>query len=73
MAAQSNYNAAIKHYRAALRAKGDYPVALNNLAFALEKQQKSDEAKETYQKVLELDAANRTAKRRLKRLERTAA
>ncbi|MFZ9147476.1 tetratricopeptide repeat protein [Vulcanococcus sp.] len=73
LAAQSNYNAAIKHYRAALRAKGDYPVALNNLAFALEKQQKSDEAKETYQKVLELDAANRTAKRRLKRLERTAA
>ena len=73
LAAQSNYNGAIKHYRAALRAKSDYPVALNNLAFALEKQQKSDEAKETYAKVLELDAANKTAKRRLKRLERTAA
>ena len=73
LAAQSNYNGAIKHYRAALRAKSDYPVALNNLAFALEKQQKSEEAKETYAKVLELDAANKTAKRRLKRLERTAA
>jgi len=73
LAAQSNYNGAIKHYRAALRAKSDYPVALNNLAFALEKQQKSDEAKETYAKVLELDASNKTAKRRLKRLERTAA
>ena len=73
LAAQSNYNGAIKHYRAALRAKSDYPVALNNLAFALEKQQKSDEAKETYAKVLELDADNKTAKRRLKRLERTAA
>ena len=73
LAAQSNYSGAIKHYRAALRAKSDYPVALNNLAFALEKQQKSDEAKETYAKVLELDAANKTAKRRLKRLERTAA
>ena len=73
LAAQSNYNGAIKHYRAALRAKSDYPVALNNLAFALEKQQKSDEAKETYAKVLELDAANKTAQRRLKRLERTAA
>jgi Flp pilus assembly protein TadD len=73
LAAQSNYSGAIKHYRAALRAKSDYPVALNNLAFALEKQQKSDEAKETYAKVLELDAANKTAKRRLKRLESTAA
>ena len=73
LAAQSNYSGAIKHYRAVLRAKSDYPVALNNLAFALEKQQKSDEAKETYAKVLELDAANKTAKRRLKRLERTAA
>ncbi len=73
LAAQSNYSGAIKHYRAALRATSDYPVALNNLAFALEKQQKSDEAKETYAKVLELDAANKTAKRRLKRLERTAA
>jgi len=72
LAAQSNYNGAIKHYRAALRAKSDYPVALNNLAFALEKQQKSDEAMETYAKVLELDASNKTAKRRLKRLERTA-
>ncbi|WP_296418681.1 tetratricopeptide repeat protein, partial [Vulcanococcus sp. DEBay_Sum22DG08_74] len=61
LAAQSNYSGAIKHYRAALRAKSDYPVALNNLAFALEKQQKSDEAKETYAKVLELDAANKTA------------
>ena len=28
---------------------------------------------ETYAKVLELDASNKTAKRRLKRLERTAA
>ena len=48
LAAQSNYGAAIKHYRAALRAKADYPVALNNLAFALEKQQKPEEAKENY-------------------------
>ena len=73
LAAQSNYSAAIKHYRAALRAKADYPVALNNLAYALEKQQKPDEAKENYLKVLELDSANGTAKKRLKRLERTAA
>ena len=73
LAAQSNYTAAIKHYRAALRAKADYPVALNNLAFALEKQQKPDEAKATYEQVLALDGNNRTARKRLKRLERTAA
>jgi tetratricopeptide (TPR) repeat protein len=73
LAAQSNYSGAIRHYRSALRAKADYPVALNNLAFALEKQQKPEEAKQTYAKVLELDAANRTALKRLKRLERLAA
>jgi len=48
-------------------------VALNNLAFALEKQQKEDEARSTYEKVLELDSANRTAQKRLKRLNRLAA
>ena len=73
LAAQNNYSAAIKHYRAALRAKADYPVALNNLAFALEKQQKPDEAKATYEQVLALDGNNRTARKRLKRLERIAA
>ena len=73
IAAQGNYSAAIRHYRAALQAKADYPVALNNLAFALEKQQKAEEARATYQKVLELDGANRTAQKRLKRLDKLAA
>jgi tetratricopeptide (TPR) repeat protein len=73
LAAQNNYSGAIRHYRAALRAKADYPVALNNLAFALEKQQKSDEARATYEKVLELDSSNSTAQKRLKRLNRLAA
>jgi len=73
LAAQNNYSGAIRHYRNALRAKADYPVALNNLAFALEKQQKADEARATYEKVLELDSANSTAQKRLKRLNRLAA
>ena len=73
LAAQNNYAAAVRHYRAALKAKADYPVALNNLAFALEKQQKQEEAREAYAKVLELDSANRTARKRLKRLERRSA
>jgi tetratricopeptide (TPR) repeat protein len=45
-------------------------VALNNLAFALEKLLKPDEAKETYDKVLVLDPANKTARKRLKLLGR---
>ena len=61
---------AVRHYRAALRAKADYPVALNNLAFALEKQQKPEEAEALYRQALVLDPGNRTASKRLKRLER---
>lgn len=72
LAAQSNYKSAVRHYRKALEAKSDYPVALNNLAFALEKQQKLAEAQATYREVLRLEAGNRTAQKRLKRLERQA-
>lgn len=71
LAAQGQFKAAVKHYRQALVAKADYPVALNNLAFALEKQFQFDEACSSYRRVLELDSANRTAKKRLARLERT--
>jgi Flp pilus assembly protein TadD len=70
LAAQSNHKSAIKHYRLALQAKPDYPVALNNLAFALEKLQKLEEAQLTYERVLQLEAGNKTARKRLKLLER---
>lgn len=72
LAAQGKYPIAIRHYRAALRAKGDYPVALNNLAFALEKQAKPEEARLLYQQVLALEEGNRTARKRLRLLERRA-
>lgn len=71
LAAQGQFKTAVKHYRQALQAKADYPVALNNLAFALEKQLKTEEAAATYRQVLDLDAANKTAKKRLARLERS--
>ena len=45
-------------------------MALNNLAFALEKQLKPDEAKEAYDKVLLLEPTNKTARKRLKLLGR---
>jgi tetratricopeptide (TPR) repeat protein len=70
LAAQNKYPAAIRHYRSALRAKADYPVALNNLGFALEKQLKPEEARLTYEQVLALDAANSTARKRLRSLDR---
>ena len=70
LAAQNNYAGAVRHYRAALRAKPEYPVALNNLAFALEKQSKPEEARALYQQVLQLEAANRTARKRLSLLDR---
>ena len=70
LAAQNNYTSAIRHYRAALRAKADYPVALNNLAFALEKQSKPDEARALYERVLQLEERNSTARKRLSLLER---
>jgi tetratricopeptide (TPR) repeat protein len=70
LAAQSNYATAIRHYRSALKAKPDYPVALNNLAYALERQGQPEEALSTYEKVLQLDGSNKTARKRLKSLER---
>jgi Flp pilus assembly protein TadD len=72
LAAQNKYPAAIRHYRAALKAQPNYPVALNNLAFALEKQGKEEEARQTYNQALALEPGNKTAVRRLKSLDRRA-
>lgn len=72
LAAQNKYPAAIRHYRAALKARADYPVALNNLGFALEKQLKPEEARASYEQALQLDPGNRTAQKRLKGLDRRA-
>ncbi|MEB3241586.1 MAG: hypothetical protein VKJ31_06025 [Synechococcus sp.] len=68
LAAQQNHKEAIRHYRLALRARSDYPVAMNNLAYSLEKTLKGDEAAELYQKVLKLEPGNNTATKRLKLL-----
>ena len=70
LAAQKDFAGAVRHYKLALQAKEDYPVALNNLAFAQERLLNSEEAAELYRKVLALEPSNKTAKNRLKRLER---
>lgn len=70
LAAQKDFAGAVRHYKLALQAKEDYPVALNNLAFAQERLLNREEAAELYRKVLALEPSNKTAKNRLKRLER---
>lgn len=73
LAAQKQHTEAIRHYRKALEAKPDYPVALNNLGHALEQQQQQKEAAKAYAETLALDAGNAIAKRRLQHLEKAQA
>ena len=70
LAAQTKFPEAIRHYRSALQVKPDYPVALNNLAYALGKLGEPQEARDTYAKVLGLEPANGTARKGLKTMER---
>tara|TARA_Y100001968_G_scaffold331710_1_gene387319 strand:+ start:1709 stop:2161 length:453 start_codon:yes stop_codon:yes gene_type:complete len=68
LAAQNDFKSAIIHYNLAIKAKTDYPVALNNLAFAKKRLLESDEAFDIYKKVLKIDPNNQTALRESKRL-----
>ena len=69
LAAQDNFEAAVKHYRSALQSKSDYPVALNNLAFAQERLKQPNEALQIYQEVLKIDPENKTAQKQMQRLK----
>ena len=73
LAAEKDFTTAVRHYKAALRAKEDYPVAINNLAFAQERLLENEEACDLYRQALVLDPKNKTARKRLNRLERSAA
>ena len=70
LAAQNDFKSAVIHYKKALTAKSEYPVALNNLGFAYQRLLKDDEAYKNYQEVLKLDPNNKTAISQIKRLER---
>jgi len=70
LAAQNDFKSAIIHYKKALAAKSEYPVALNNLGFANQRLLKEDEAYKNYQEVLKLDPNNKTAISQIKRLDR---
>ena len=73
LAAEKDFTTAVRHYKAALRAKEDYPVAINNLAYAQERLLENEEACTLYRQTLVLDPKNKTARKRLNRLERAAA
>ncbi len=51
LAAQNDFKSAVIHYKKALIAKSEYPVALNNLGFAYQRLLKEDEAYKNYQEV----------------------
>ncbi len=68
LAAQDDFKGAVNHYKAAIKAKEDYPVALNNLAYAQAQLLNYDEAYEVYQKVLKIDPNNKTASKQVKKI-----
>ena len=70
LAAQNDFKSAVIHYKKALLAKSEYPVALNNLGFAYQRLLQEDEAYKNYKEVLKLDPKNKTAISQIKRLER---
>ena len=71
LAAQNDFKSAVIHYKMALKAKSDYPVALNNLAFAKKRLMDIDEAYELYNEVLRIDPKNKTALKESKRINPT--
>ena len=72
LAAQDDFEAAVGHYRTALKAKSDYPVALNNLAFAKQRLSQYEEASKLYEEVLNIDPKNKTANKQLQEIRRKA-
>ena len=70
LAAQKDYEGASKHYKLALKAKPNYPVALNNLGYAQDKLLNVEEALTLYRRTLEIEPSNGTAKRVVKKLEK---
>ncbi len=70
LAAQEDFESAIVHYKSAIKAKSDYPVALNNLAFAKQRLKQEKEALNLYAEVLNIDPQNKTAKKQLQQLEK---
>ena len=67
---QEQYDLAIRNYKEALKIDPNYVTARNNLANSYEKKQLTQQALEMYQKVLEIEPKNSTAKRRSESLKK---
>ena len=63
-AALEQYDIAIRQYKEALKLKPNYVVGLNNLGFSYEKKNLTVQALEVYEKALEYEPNNQTAKSR---------
>ena len=70
LAAQEEFEAAVGHYKTAIKTKPDYPVALNNLAFAKQRLEQEDEALKLYKEALSIDPKNKTADKQIQQLEK---
>ena len=64
------YDLSVYYYNEAIKCMPDYTIALNNLAYAYEKQEMLVLAVETYKKVLNYDRENEVAKEKLEKLYR---
>ena len=71
--AQEQYDLAIRQYNEALKIRPDYVTALNNLAHVYERKQLMPQALETYEKSLNTEPENTTAKRRAESLRKRLA
>ena len=71
--AQDQFDLAVREYKDALEIRPDYVTALNNLANAYERKQMIPQALETYEKSLENEPGNETAKRRAASLRKRVA
>ena len=71
--AQDQFDLSIRQYNEALKISPGYVTALNNLAHAYERKQLMPQALETYEKSLEAEPKNETAKRRAESLRKRLA
>tara|TARA_B100000927_G_C16251690_1_gene383794 strand:- start:61 stop:618 length:558 start_codon:yes stop_codon:yes gene_type:complete len=69
-AAQKDFKRAINHYDKAIQLLPEYIVAYNNLASAKQNLLEFEDAYLTYKKVLAIEPKNKTAKKKIKELEK---
>lgn len=67
---QEQYDMAIRQYKEAIKIEPEYLMAMNNLGHAYEQKKLTAQALDTYDRVLEIDPKNDTAKRRSETLRR---